>query len=119
MRLLDETRALPAIAVAYDLLDVFGLGAGGLGIVLFGNGAGGGGFGVVGGNNATVQSDPAVAGKHFGPEQITPEPTCSTTTITCRNPKSSRLAAEAPPPTAPAVPPEQSPADPATPASAA
>ncbi len=71
VRVLDETRVLPAIAVAYDLLDVFGLGAGGLGIVVFGNGAGGGGFGVVGGANAQFNLITAVAGKHFGPVQVT------------------------------------------------
>jgi len=71
VRLLDETRVLPAVAVAYDLLDIFGLGAGGLGIVLFGNGAGGGGFGVVAGANAQFNLITAVAGKHFGPVQVT------------------------------------------------
>ena len=71
VRVLDETRVLPAIAVAYDLLDVFGLGAGGAGVVLFGNGAGGGGFGVVAGANAQFNVLTAVAGKHFGPVQVT------------------------------------------------
>lgn len=71
VRLLDETRVLPAVAVAYDLLDVFGLGAGGLGLVVFGNGAGGGGFGVVAGANAQFNLITAVAGKHFGPVQVT------------------------------------------------
>ncbi len=71
VRVLDETRVLPAIAVAYDLLDVFGLGAGGAGVVLFGDAAGGGGFGVVAGANAQFNLLTAVAGKHFGPVQVT------------------------------------------------
>jgi hypothetical protein len=68
---LDETRYLPGVAIAYDLLDVFGLGTGGVGVVVVGNGAGGGGFGAVAGANAQFNLFTLVAGKHFGPVQLT------------------------------------------------
>jgi hypothetical protein len=71
VHVIDESRYVPGVALAYDLLDVFGMGAGAAGVVVVGNGAGGGGFGVVAGANAQFNLLTLVAGKHFGPVQLT------------------------------------------------
>ncbi len=70
LRLLDETPQIPGVAIAYDMLDVFGLGAGGVGAVLIGGGVGGGGIGVVAGSNAQFNLVTVTAGKHFGSVQV-------------------------------------------------
>ncbi|MBW8887091.1 MAG: hypothetical protein JF616_04955 [Fibrobacteres bacterium] len=69
-RLLNETARIPGFSIAYDMLDVFGLGAGGVGAVMVGGGAGGGGIGVVAGSNAQFNLVTLTAGKHFGPVQV-------------------------------------------------
>ena len=71
VRVWDEDAWMPGIAASYDLLDLFGLAAGGVGVVFLGDGAGGGGFGAVGGANAQFNLFTLVAAKHFGPAQIT------------------------------------------------
>lgn len=71
VRVLDETSRLPGVAIAYDLLDVFGLGAGGAGVLIARDGAGGAGFGVVAGANAQFNLLTAVVGKHLGRVQLT------------------------------------------------
>jgi hypothetical protein len=71
VHVVDEGPYLPGVAIAYDLLDVFGLGAGGVGAVAIGDGAGGGAFAVVAGANAQFNLFTLVAGKHFGPVQVT------------------------------------------------
>jgi hypothetical protein len=69
--LLHETERLPGFAASCDMLDLFGLGAGGAGIVVAGDGVGGGGYGVVGGANAQFNLFTLTAGKHFGDAQVT------------------------------------------------
>lgn len=69
--LLHETEQLPGFSASYDMLDLFGLGAGGAGIVVAGDGVGGGGYGVVGGANAQFNLFTLTAGKHFGDAQVT------------------------------------------------
>jgi hypothetical protein len=71
VRVLDETKTLPGLAISYDLLDVFGLGAGGVGIVIAREGAAGLGYGVVAGANAQFNLVTAVAAKHLGRVQLT------------------------------------------------
>jgi hypothetical protein len=71
LRVLDETTRLPGISISYDMLDVFGLGAGGAGVLIARDGAGGAGFGVVAGANAQFNLVTLTAGKHFGPLQLT------------------------------------------------
>jgi hypothetical protein len=71
LRLLDETARVPGLSVSYDMLDLFGLGAGGAGILIARDGAGGVGYGVVAGANAQFNLVTLTAGKHFGPFQLT------------------------------------------------
>jgi hypothetical protein len=71
VKLLDETERLPGVAIAYDMLDLFGLVGGGVGVVVVADSAGGGGYGVVGGANAQFNLLTAVAAKHFGRVQLT------------------------------------------------
>lgn len=71
LRVLDETARLPGVAISYDLLDLFGLGAGGAGVLIARDGAGGAGFGVVAGANAQFNLLTAVVGKHLGRVQLT------------------------------------------------
>jgi hypothetical protein len=71
LRVLDETARLPGVSISYDLLDVFGLGAGGAGILIARDGAGGLGYGVVAGANAQFNLVTLAVGKHFGPAQVT------------------------------------------------
>jgi hypothetical protein len=71
VKILDETARLPGLAISYDMLDLFGLGGGGVGVVVAGDGAGGGGYGVVAGANAQFNLVTAVVAKHFGPVQLT------------------------------------------------
>ena len=71
VRVLDETAYRPGIALSYDMLDLFGLGGAAGGVVVAADGAGGAGFGVVGGANAQFNLFSLVAGKHFGPFQLT------------------------------------------------
>ena len=71
VKVLEETAQLPGVALSYDLLDLWGLGAGGAGVVVAGDGVGAGGYGVVGGANAQFNLLTAVAAKHFGPVQLT------------------------------------------------
>ncbi len=70
LRVLDETTYLPGFVIAYDMLDLFGLAAGGVGAVLIGGGVGGGGIGVVAGSNAQFNLVTPVVAKHFGPAQL-------------------------------------------------
>jgi hypothetical protein len=63
---LEESDSAPGIAIGYDMLDVFGIGAGGAGIVLVGAGAAGGGIVAVGGANLQFNLFTLVAGKHLG-----------------------------------------------------
>jgi hypothetical protein len=71
LRVLDETARAPGLSVSYDMLDLFGLGAGGAGLLIARDGAGGVGYGVVAGANAQFNLVTLVAGKHFGPFQLT------------------------------------------------
>ncbi|MEP6652610.1 MAG: hypothetical protein ABJA82_04595 [Myxococcales bacterium] len=71
LRVLDETARLPGVAISYELLDVFGLGAGGAGVVIARDAAGGLGYGVVAGANAQFNLLSVVAAKHFGSFQVT------------------------------------------------
>ena len=71
LRVLDETARLPGLAIAYDMLDLFGLGAGGAGVLIARDGAGGAGFGVVAGANAQFNLLTVVTGKHLGRVQLT------------------------------------------------
>ena len=66
-RFLDETPNRPAIAVSYDVINLFliGLGGGG-GVGLGGSGAAGGGFVGVGGAHIQFNLFMATIGKHFG-----------------------------------------------------
>jgi len=66
-RFLDETPKRPAVALSYDMINLFILGAGGGGGVgLGGSGAGGGGFVGVGGAYVQLNLLMATIGKHFG-----------------------------------------------------
>jgi hypothetical protein len=71
LRVLDETARLPGVSISYDMLDLFGLGDGGAGVLIARDGAGGLGYGVVAGANAQFNLVTLAAGKHFGPFQVT------------------------------------------------
>jgi hypothetical protein len=68
---LRETSRFPGIAIGYDLVDVFGVAAGGAGIVLVGAGAAGAGIVAVGGANLQFNLFSLAAGKHFGRAHVT------------------------------------------------
>lgn len=63
---LEESDSAPGVAIGYDMLDVFGIAAGGAGIVLVGAGAAAGGVVAVGGANLQFNLFTLVAGKHLG-----------------------------------------------------
>jgi hypothetical protein len=69
--ILDETHDRPGIAFGYDLLDVFGIAAGGAGVVLVGEGAAGAGVVAIGGANLQFNLFSLVAGKHWGRAHVT------------------------------------------------
>lgn len=64
--IVDEQPGRPGIAIGYDLLDVFGIAAGGAGIVVVGSGAVAGGVVAVGGANLQFNLMTFVVGKHLG-----------------------------------------------------
>jgi hypothetical protein len=67
VRILDEGPSRPGVAVAYDLVDMFGIGVGGAGIALAGSGLVAGGVVAVGGANIQFNLFTVTAAKHFGP----------------------------------------------------
>ena len=62
---IDEGEDMPAITIGYDLLDVFGVAAGGAGLVLVGSGAAAAGLVAVGGANLQFNLFSIEVGKHF------------------------------------------------------
>ncbi|MDF1561656.1 MAG: hypothetical protein P1V51_01360 [Deltaproteobacteria bacterium] len=71
VKILDEQAKLPGVALAYDLLDLFGAGIGGGGVAFLGNGVAGAGFVAVGGANMQFNLFTLTVGKHFGPRRRT------------------------------------------------
>lgn len=63
--LVEEGENLPAITIGYDMLDVFGLAAGGAGLVIVGGGAAAEGLVAVGGANLQFNLFSIEVGKHF------------------------------------------------------
>src|SRR5262249_44531806 len=69
--ILEEGVRPVGLALGYDLLDVFGLAAGGAGIAFLGAGAGGAGLVAVGGANVQFNLFSLAMGKHWGRAHLT------------------------------------------------
>jgi hypothetical protein len=71
VKLLDESRYLPGVAVSYDFLNLFAGAVGAGGIVLLGKGVAGAGAAGAAGANLQFNLFSVVAGRHFGDFHLT------------------------------------------------
>ncbi|MBM7112138.1 hypothetical protein [Archangium primigenium] len=71
VKVLEESRYVPGLALSYDFLNVFAGAIGGGGVVLLGNGVAAGGAAGAGGANLQFNLFTLTAAKHFGDFQLT------------------------------------------------